>query len=139
MTNRVKQGCLLAPTLCNLMFSAMLTELIRESNFDISIKYRCDGKLFKPRSLLAVTKVKQIVNRDLLFADNCALNKNKAYRKPIPLKCLTSQSTGRDFMQAVDNFTYLGSAFSRTANVDAEVTNRIAKASRAFGRLLKSV
>ena len=42
-------------------------------------------------------------------------------------------------LQAMENFTYLGSTLSRSANIDAEVTNRIAKASSAFGRLKKSV
>ena len=42
-------------------------------------------------------------------------------------------------LQAVENFTYLGSTLSRSANIDAEVTNRIAKASSAFRRLKKSV
>ena len=41
--------------------------------------------------------------------------------------------------KAVENFTYLGSTLSRSANIDAEVTNRLAKASTAFGRLKKSV
>jgi len=39
----------------------------------------------------------------------------------------------------VENFTYLGSTLSRSANIDAEVNNRIAKASSAFGRLKKTV
>ena len=42
-------------------------------------------------------------------------------------------------LQAVENFTYLGSTPSRSANIDAEVTNSIAKASSTFGRLKKSV
>ena len=42
-------------------------------------------------------------------------------------------------LQAVENFTYLVSALSPSANIDAEVSNRIAKASSAFGRLKKSV
>lgn len=39
----------------------------------------------------------------------------------------------------MENFTYLGSTLSHPANIDAEVTNRITKASSAFGRLKKSV
>ena len=35
----------------------------------------------------------------------------------------------------VEKFTYLGSMISRHANIDKEVTCRIAKASSAFGRL----
>lgn len=42
-------------------------------------------------------------------------------------------------LQAVESFTYLGSTLSRYANIDAEVTNRIAKSISAFGRLKKSV
>ena len=42
-------------------------------------------------------------------------------------------------LQAMENFTYLGSTLSRSANIDAEVSNRIAKASSAFERLKKSV
>jgi len=41
-------------------------------------------------------------------------------------------------LQAVENFTYLSSTLSRSANIDAEVNNRIAKASCAFGRLKKT-
>ena len=42
-------------------------------------------------------------------------------------------------LQAVDNFTYLGSTLSRRINIDDEIKNRIAKASSAFGRLRKKV
>ena len=42
-------------------------------------------------------------------------------------------------LQAVDKFTYLGSTLSREANADAEVNNRVAKASAAFGRLRENV
>ena len=41
--------------------------------------------------------------------------------------------------QAVENLTYLGSTFSRSANIDAVVTSRLAKASSTLGRLKKSV
>ena len=42
-------------------------------------------------------------------------------------------------LQAQENFTYIGSTLSRSANINAEVTNHIAKASSKFGRLKKSV
>ena len=42
-------------------------------------------------------------------------------------------------LQAVETFTYLGSTLSRSANIDAEVNNRIAKASASFGRLRENV
>lgn len=52
----------------------MLTDAIRDSDPAIHIKYRSDGKLFNPRHMQAVTKVKETVIRDLLFADDCTLN-----------------------------------------------------------------
>ena len=44
-------------------------------------------------------------------------------------------------LQAVDNFTYQGSALSRVVHIDidAEVNNRIAKANVAFGTLRENV
>ncbi len=74
VTNRVKQGCFLAPTLFSLMFSAMLSDAFRDCDPGLDIRYQCDGKLFNPRRLQAVTKVKETVLRDFLFADDCALN-----------------------------------------------------------------
>ena len=41
--------------------------------------------------------------------------------------------------RAVETFTYLGSTLSRTTIIDAEINNRISKASSAFGRLREKV
>jgi len=45
----------------------------------------------------------------------------------------------RYILQAVETFTYLGSTPSRNANIDAEINNRISKASSAFWRLREKV
>ncbi len=74
VSSGVKQGCILAPMLSSLMFLAMLTNAFRETPVGIPFKYRCDGKLFNHRRLQDVTKVKETIIRDLLFADDCALN-----------------------------------------------------------------
>lgn len=42
-------------------------------------------------------------------------------------------------VQAVDNFTYLGSTGWRVVCINADVNNRIGKASIAFGRLCEDV
>ena len=74
VTNGVKQGCVLAPTLFSMMFSAMLAEAFRDNSDGILIRYRTDGKVFNLRRLHAKSKVKMCCVRDLLFADYCALN-----------------------------------------------------------------
>ncbi|BHF79472.1 hypothetical protein SprV_0702259200 [Sparganum proliferum] len=45
VTNGVKQGCVLAPTLFSLMFSAMLMDAYRDERPGIRIAYRTDGQL----------------------------------------------------------------------------------------------
>ena len=59
VTNGVKQGCVPAPTLFSIMFSAMLTDAFHDSEEGIPIRYRTDGKLFNQSRLQAVTKVKE--------------------------------------------------------------------------------
>ena len=46
VTNGVKQGCVLAPTLFSMMFSAMLTAAFQAGDNSLPIRYRFDGKLF---------------------------------------------------------------------------------------------
>ena len=51
VTNGVKQGCVLAPTL--MVFTAMLTDAIHDSEVGIGIRYRMDGSLLNLRRLQA--------------------------------------------------------------------------------------
>ena len=169
VSNGVKQGCVLAPTLFSLMFSAMLSDAFRDSQSGIPIRYRTDGKLFNQRRLQAVTKVNDSLIRDLLFADDCALNaqsetamqeamdrfssacdnfgltisikKTEVLFQPAPKEQFREPriTVKGQKLQSVDSFTYLGSTLTRSANVDTEVANRIAKASSAFGRLRNNV
>lgn len=76
VSNGVKQGCILAPPLFSMMMSTFLTDAFNQDDPGVSLRYRTDGKLFNQRCLNAVTKVKTIVIRDLLFADDCVLNAN---------------------------------------------------------------
>ena len=74
VSNGVKQGCVLAPTLFSLMFSSMLIDAFKEETYGVDISYRFDGGgLFKPTRLKAYTKYIDSA-RDFLFADDCALN-----------------------------------------------------------------
>ena len=169
VTNGVKQGCVLAPTLFSIMFSAMLIDAFHDSEEGIAIRYRTDGKLFNQRRLQAVTKVKETVIRDFLFADDCALNatsvqamqvttdrlsgscdnfgltistkKTEVMYQPCPGKPhqKSNITVNGKVLNDVDKFTYLGSTLSHQANIDEEIKCRISKASSAFGRLRQNV
>ena len=148
VTNRVKQGCLLATTLFSLMFSAMLSHAFRDSVVGIGIKYRTNGSLFNLRRLKAKTKVKVSTTNDFLFADDCALNAASEAKVQHSVDkfveaCnnfgLTFSTKKTEVMNVVDKFTYLGSTLARSVIIDDELNARRAKASAAFGRLNKKV
>ncbi|CAL1540204.1 unnamed protein product, partial [Lymnaea stagnalis] len=74
VTNGAKQGCVLAPTLFSIMYSAMLSDVFKDSATGLPIRFRTDGSVFNLRRLQAKTKVKHNTINELLFADDCALN-----------------------------------------------------------------
>ena len=169
VSNGVKQGCVLAPTLFSMVFAAMLKDAFHDSVDAIPIHYRTDGNVFNLRRLQAKTKVKEEGVRDFLFADDCALNagseegmqrsmdkldtacddfgltistkKTEVMHQPAPhSEYVEPRITVKgQTLQAVDKFTYLGSTLSRTVQMDDEVSSRIAKASASFGRLRSNV
>ena len=69
VTNGVRQGCVLAPTLFSMMFSAMLTAAFQDGD---NGRYNFDGKLFNLRRLQAKSKVQTEVLDKFLFADDMA-------------------------------------------------------------------
>ena len=169
VSNGVKQGCVLAPTLFSLMFSAMLSDAFRDGDVGIRLKYRTDGKLFNLRRLQAKTKVLTDIIRDFLFADDCALNastesdmqssvdkfakactdfgltistkKTEVLHQPAPGREYVPPSitVNGESLKNVDRFTYLGSTLSQNTTIDDEVNTRIARASVAYGRLQSTV
>nr|VZI38919.1 unnamed protein product [Spirometra erinaceieuropaei] len=74
VTNGVKQGCVLAPTLFSLMFSAMLMDAYRDGRPGIRIAYRTDGHLLNQRRMHFKSRVSTTTVHELLFADDCTLN-----------------------------------------------------------------
>ena len=168
-TNGVKQGCVLASTLFNMMFSAMLTDAFQDSDNGIPIRYRFDGKLFNLRRLQAKSKVQTEVLDEFLFADDISKGapieekmqksvdqvsdscdsydliiskkKTEVVYQPAPGKPYKEPTitVKGQRLQVVDKFTYLGSTLSRVVHIDDEVNARIAKASAAFGRLRGSI
>ena len=81
VTNGVKQGCVLAPTLCSMVFAATLHDASQDNDDGIQLKYRTDRGVFNLRRLKANTKVKVTTLREIIFADDCALNSNTEERK----------------------------------------------------------
>ena len=169
VTNGVKQGCVLAPTLFSMMFSAMLMDAFQDSDTGFPIRYRFDGNIFNLRRLQAKTKAQTDVLDELLYADDMDKNANteakmqramdqvsqscdnydltistkktEVVHQPAPGKPYNEPTitVNGQKLKVVDKFTYLGSTLSRAVHIDAEITARIAKASVAFGRLRANV
>ncbi len=148
VTNGVKQGCVLAPTLFSFMFSAMLTDAFSDSDVGIGMRYKYYRSLFNLRRLQAKTKVSTDTINDFLFADDCALNasseadmqhsvdkfsdafdnfgltistkKTEVMYQPAPGRPYTEPniSVNGQRLSVVDKFTYLGSTLSRTVTID---------------------
>nr|VZI43366.1 unnamed protein product [Spirometra erinaceieuropaei] len=74
VTNGVKLGFVLAPTLFSLMFSAMLMDAYRDERPGIRIAYRTDGHLLNHRRMNFQSRVSTATVHELLFADDFALN-----------------------------------------------------------------
>ncbi|VDM06048.1 unnamed protein product [Schistocephalus solidus] len=74
MTDGVKQGCLLAPTLFSIIFSAVLMDAHGDEDPGIRIAYRTDWHLLNSRRMESKMHVPMSTVHDLLFADDCVLN-----------------------------------------------------------------
>ncbi|BHF72507.1 hypothetical protein SprV_0401557400 [Sparganum proliferum] len=74
VTNGVKQGCVLAPTLFSLMLSAMLMDAYRDERPGIRIANRTNDHLHNQPRMHFQSRVPTTTVHELLFADDCALN-----------------------------------------------------------------
>ena len=159
VSNKVKQGCILAPTLFSMMFSAMLTDAFRDCDQGVCIKYRTDRELFSLHRLYAFGKVKETMFRSLFFANNCALNTESELKMQDSMdkfstacdnfgltistkktKVMHQATPGQPYVKpsitakgqelsAVNKLKYLSSILSKAVHTDDKVNCRIAKAS----------
>ena len=73
ISSGVKQGCVLAPTLFGIFFALLLKHAFGKSKEGIFIHTRSDAKLFNPSRLKAKSKVREVLIRNMLFADDAAV------------------------------------------------------------------
>ena len=91
VTNRVKQGCVIAPTLPSIMFSAMLTDAFQDVDVGFHIRYLFYGKSLNLRRLQAKSKVQIDVIVKLLYADYLAENGKSEEKMPKHVTTYNSQ------------------------------------------------
>ena len=151
ISNGVKQGCVLAPTLFSIFFSIMLREAKDDLPDGIYSRFRTDGSLFNLGRLLERTTapffthteeaLQHIVSRFSDAAKNfgltISLKKTEVLYQPPPPEAYSLPHIGLDGtnLNAVEHFTYLGSVISNDATVSKDLDNRLSKASSSFGRL----
>ena len=70
VTNGVKQGCVMAPTLFSKMFFAMLMGAFQDSDTGFPIRYPFDGNIFNLRRLQAKIQLQTNVLDELLYASS---------------------------------------------------------------------
>ena len=101
MSNGIKQGCVLAPTLFSFYLATMLEVAFADVDEGIYIQTRHDADLFNVAHFKAKTKTSQIVVREMLFADDSAIAAHDA----------------QDIQQLVDRFAQAAEHFSFKINI----------------------
>ena len=165
VSSGVKQGCVLAPTLFGIFFSMLLQYAFADCEEGIFIRTRADGKLFNIARLRAKTKVREVLIREMLFADDAALTSHteaglqdlvsrlshacKEFGLTISLKKTNILAQDTDtapditiddtHLEVVETFTYLGSTVANSLSLDTEISSRIGKAAAVMSKLNKRV
>ena len=161
----VKQGCALAPALFGIFFSLLLSYAFSKYEDVVYLHTRSDGGLFNLARLRAKTKVRKVLLKKLLLADDAALaaHAEEALQRLVDCLALACRefgltvslrktnvigqdvsnipniSIGDYTLEVVKNFTYLGSTISSNLSLDSELNTRIGKAATAMARLSKRV
>ena len=157
----VKQGCVLAPTLFGIYFAVMLKQAFGSATQGIYLHTRSNGNLFKLSRLKAKTKIREVLIRDMLFADDAAITAHTEKDLQDLMDCFAkacedfgltislkkTNILGQDTtdppsitindyqLDVVHNFTYLGSTITDDLSMDTEIDRRIGRATSTLARL----
>ena len=161
----VKQGCVLAPTLFVIFVGMLLKHAFDITTEEIYLRTRSDGRLFNLARLRAKTKVRKVLIRDMLFADDAAVVTHTQEDLQSLMDCFSqackdfglticlkkTNVVGQDTeaptvitiadyeLDAVSQFTYHGSTINDNLSLDAEIDKRIGKAVSTLARLTARV
>ena len=163
----VKQGCVLAPIIFNLLLVAitLVSHHDLQSSDCVGIEYRLDGGLFNLRHLQAKTKTSSAMISALQYADDAAFPSltaeglqrslgvmSETYLRAGPIINTTKNeilsasslddqtfSISGNQLKNSESFTYMGSNLSFSGDLTNEIQRHINLASSAFGRLSKRV
>ena len=155
----------MAPTLFGIFFGLLLKHAFDTTIEGIYLRTRSDGRLFNLARLRAKTKVRKVLIRDMLFADDAAVATHTQEELQSLMACFSqackdfgltislkkTNVLGQDTealpvitidnyeLDAVCQFTYLGSTITDNLSLDAEIDKRIGKAASTLARLTARV
>ena len=147
------RGCVLAPMLFGIFFGMLLKHAFDTTTEGIYLRTRSDGRLFNLARLRAKTKVRKVLIRDILFADDAAVATHTQEELQSLMDCFSqsckdfgltislkkTNDLGQDTeappvitiddyeLDAVCQFTYLGSTVTDNLSLDAEIDKRIGR------------
>ena len=147
MQTGVKQGCVVAPTLCALFLAAMLNEMngraeIEESQFNIV--WMVVYSIFADDCALvahSADDVQEIVNSfvkaAISFGLQINIKKTECMFQLIPgtVNAVKDVFVNGEALKRVSSFSYLGSVLSDDCSVDKNIAAHLQKANRAYGTL----
>ena len=155
----------MAPTLFRIFFSVLFQHAFGDCTEGVYLHTRADGKLSNIARLRSKTKIREVLIREMLFADDAALSSHteadlqrlvnrlshacKEFGLTISLKKTNIMAQDADpppsitgdgySLEVVDTLTFLGSTVSSTLSLYVEVHSRIAKAAGAMAKLNQRV